>query len=168
MTNPFPGVIVVLGAPNDDNGALSRLAVERCDRALDEFRAHPDHGMMTVGGWGAHFNTTAKPHGWYSRNYLIEKGVPESIFLPIAESGNTIQDAELAKPILQASGIRRLRIVTSDFHVARARFCFEREFPGFDLVFCPALTRASNEDLQRYRDHEVRALARLKGLPAPG
>ena len=166
MPDLSPGAIVVLGAPNDETGRLLPCAVERCDRAWEEYRAHPDHRVLTTGGWGAHFNTAAHPHGWYSRHYLIEKGVPEKAFLDIAESGNTPEDASKCGPIIRKNGIRNLRIVTSDFHILRARFCFEREFPDLTLVFCPAVTLAPPAELQALLDHETRALARLKGLPA--
>lgn len=163
MNNPSPGVIIVLGAPNDESGRLSERALERAGRALEEFQAHPDYRILTTGGYGAHFNTTSQPHGCYSRQYLVGKGVPEKAFLPVAESTNTPEDARLSKLILEPLGVRELRIVTSDFHVERARFCFEREFPAYPLVFCPARTDASEADRQRLQDHETRALARLKG-----
>ena len=163
MNNPSPGVIIVLGAPNDETGRLSERALERAERALEEFHDHPGYRILTTGGYGAHFNTTSKPHGCYSRQYLIGKGVPENAFLPVAESTNTPEDARLSKPILEPLGVRELRIVTSDFHVARARFCFEREFPSHPLVFCPATTIATEAERQRLHDHETRALARLKG-----
>lgn len=164
--NPIAtGAIVVLGAPNDENGRLLLRALERCDQAWTEFLAHPDYKVLTTGGRGDHFNTTDKPHGWYSRLYLIGKGIPETAFLEIAESRNTPEDASTSAPIIRKAGIRSLRVVTSDFHIPRARFCFEREFPDLALVFCPALTRATPSERQALLDHETRALARLKGSP---
>ncbi len=165
MTDHAARAILVLGAPNDESGRLLARALERCERAWEEYRRHPDHFILTTGGWGAHFNTTDKPHGWYSRAYLIAKGIPEAAFLPIAESANTPEDAQKAAPILKSHGIAAIRIVTSDFHVTRARFCFERECPELAIVLCPSLTLATPEELARLREHELRALARLKGTP---
>jgi hypothetical protein len=49
------GVIVVLGSPNDDEGKLSGIAMERCFQAVAEFEKHPGYAVMPTGGWGAHF-----------------------------------------------------------------------------------------------------------------
>ena len=162
-----PSAIVLLGAPNDANGRLLPRARERCEQAWIEFQRHPDHRVLTTGGWGAHFNTTAQAHGVYTRDWLIARGVPESAFLPVAESANTPEDAWKSAVILRAHGIAAIRLVTSDFHAARARFCFERECPEIPLILCPSRTLAPEEELTRLRDHETRALSRLKGGGAP-
>ena len=153
--------IVVLGSPNDADGKLSSIALERCRQALAEYSHHPDACILPTGGWGEHFNTTDKPHGHYTRLYLTTQGVPESQFLECAESANTVQDASLAKPIIERHGITELIIVTSDFHIPRAQFLFQREFPDIRLTFSAAKTNLPEEDLLRLRNHEEKALARL-------
>lgn len=154
--------IVVLGAPNDENGNLSSIAVERCHQGYAEFLRHPDAFMLTTGGRGAHFNTTNKPHALYTRRALMAMGVPEDRFLESAESVNTIEDARLARPILDRHGVTDVIVVTSDFHMPRARFLFEREFPDRTLVFSAAPTRLPEEEIVRLKRHEEGALARLK------
>ena len=154
--------IVVLGSPNDSGGNLSTIAIERCQQALAEYSRHPDACIIPTGGWGEHFNTTDKPHGHYIRQYLIAHGVPEPQILECAESANTIQDAALVKPIVERHGITNLIVVTSDFHVPRAQFLFQREFPDIKLSFSAATTNLPEADLMRRRQHEETALARLK------
>ena len=90
-----------------------------------------------------------------------------------AESTNTIEDATLSRPIIDRHGFGQLIVVTSDFHLARARFLFEREFPGFALEFCAAKTHLPEAELRTRVLHETSALARLRqgqpnGSPAPG
>ncbi|MDD4872744.1 MAG: YdcF family protein [Kiritimatiellae bacterium] len=156
--------IVVLGSPNDSGGNLSTIAIERCQQALTEYSRHPDACIIPTGGWGDHFNTTDKPHGHYIRQYLIAHGVPERQILECAESTNTIQDAALVKPIVERHGITSLIVVTSDFHVPRAQFLFQREFPDIRLSFSAAKTNLPEADLMRRRQHEETALTRLKAL----
>ncbi|HRU19928.1 MAG TPA: YdcF family protein [Kiritimatiellia bacterium] len=160
--------IVILGAPNDAEGNLSSIAIERCQRALTEYAANPDAKMLPTGGWGDHFNTTDKPHGYYTRQYLMAHGVPERNILECAESANTIQDAQLVRPIVRRHEIDALIVVTSDFHIPRARFLFEREFPDLRLSFSAAQTHLPEEELGRLKEHEAKALARLKQSNAIG
>lgn len=158
---PHKTAIVVLGAPNDAAGLLSAMAVERCRQALCEFARHPDACILTTGGWGPHFNTTDKPHGYYTRRFLQQQGIPPDRFLECAESSNTIQDAELSRPIIARHGITALIVVTSDLHLPRAQFLFQRAFPGMELVFSAARTDLPAAELARLQAHETRALAAL-------
>lgn len=154
--------IAVLGNTNDENGVISPIARERCDRAAEEYRQHPDAKIIPTGGWGNHFNLTNKPHATYTRAYLEMLGIPAAAFVEAAESANTIQDAKLCRPIVERHAFQRLIVVTSDFHLDRARFLFTREFPDLPIEFVPAKTNLSPEKLRPLIDHERRALARLQ------
>ncbi|MFT3829926.1 MAG: YdcF family protein [Opitutaceae bacterium] len=163
---PPPGVLIVLGSPNDEHGNLHSLAVERCRRALRLHRDNPGWPLLLTGGFGEHFNTTAQPHAAYLRRWLEEHGVPAAAFLPFAESRNTLEDASLARPILLATGARVALVVTSDYHADRARFVFEREFAGTGVTLCFVATETDESacrlDLAALKRHEVAALARLR------
>lgn len=158
--------IVILGAPNDDTGALSRIARERCERGLQEHRRQPAARILPTGGWGAHFNTTAQPHHHYARRYLESQGVPSELFVEGADSTNTIEDAMLCRPIVARHGFNHLLIVTSDFHQPRAEFLFRREFPDIELTFVGAKTHLPAAEIQRLVQHEEHALARLRAAAA--
>lgn len=159
---PIDGVIVVLGSPNDAEGQLSSIALERCAQALSEFEKRPGYAILPTGGWGEHFNTTDKPHGFYVRRELLTRGIPESAFLPCAESSNTIEDASLSRPILDAYPNADLIVITSDFHAARAQFLFEREFPERRIASSTSATNLPPDELAQRQDHERKALKRLR------
>jgi len=154
--------IVVLGAPNDENGTLSSIARERCEQALKEYQSHPGSRILPTGGWGAHFNTTSWPHGHYVREYLKTRGIPDEAFVECAESSNTIEDAKLCRPIIERHGFSQLIVVTSDFHAVRAQFLFERECPGVSIELSASRTLLPESDLQKRILHEQTALAKLK------
>jgi uncharacterized SAM-binding protein YcdF (DUF218 family) len=154
--------IVVLGSPNDAQGNLSTIAIERCQQALSEYRRTPGSRIIPTGGWGEHFNTTKQPHGYYVRKYLEAQGVSADDFLECVESANTIEDAQLCRPVVERHGITGLIVVTSDFHVPRARFLFEREFPAIRLTFVGAKTHLPADELVRRTQHEERALVKLQ------
>ena len=137
------GVIILLGAPNDDTGKLSSLATERCEQALLEYRAVctvPGHAILPTGGFGEHFNRTDQPHAFYTRRYLLGRGVLEGDILAPVLSTNTQEDARLSKPVIVSCGVRNVVVVTSDFHLARAELIFGREFRGFQLRFSASKT----------------------------
>ncbi len=157
------GVIIVLGAPNDERGELSSIARERCEAAAAEWRRRPGYRVLPTGGFGAHFNTTAQPHHAYSRAYLEARGVPAAAFVAGVASANTVEDARLARAVIEQHNFTHLLVVTSDFHAARAAFCFTREFPERRVTLAPCATTLPAADLAARQAHEARALARLRG-----
>src|ERR1035437_756397 len=159
--------IIVLGAPNDENGILSSIAKERCQQALQEYQKHPESKSIPTGGWGKHFNTTSQPHGHYLAEYLKTHRIPAGAFVECAESSNTIEDAKLCRPIVERHGFRKLIVVTSDFHMARAQFLFSREFPDILIEFSVSKTSLREIELQKRILHEQAALANLRQKQCP-
>jgi len=152
------GIIIILGAPNDKNGELSSIAKERCEQAIIEYRRHPSYKILPTGGYGLHFNTTEKPHAFYAKRYLISRNVPAEDILEFAESSNTIEDAKLTKPIVEKYGVKRVIVVTSDFHLQRAKYVFQREFLGIEIAFSECFTNLPQSELDALKQHEKRAL----------
>lgn len=158
------GIVVLLGSPNTDRGELLSVARDRCERAIQEYRRHPGYKILPTGGFGAHFNTTDKAHASYLKEYLVAHGVPKEDILEFAESRNTVEDATLSHPIVKRYGVDRVTVVTSDYHAARAQYLFRREYADVELSFslCPTAKETCDLDLRALKEHEKRALARLK------
>lgn len=161
-----PPILLVLGSPNDPEGRLHSIARGRCELAARLATDNPEAPLLLTGGFGDHFNTTALPHATYLRRYLVELGVAEARFLTDALSKNTIEDAVLSKPIVAAQQANAVVIVTSDYHVARARFLFEREYADLDVGICfvavPTDEGNCELDLAALKQHETRALKKLR------
>lgn len=161
-----PGLIVILGAPNDSAGKLSLMAQGRVQLGYELYLRYQAAGyrLLLTGGYGPHFNTTDKPHAYYAWCWLRQFGVSAEAFVEFAESCNTLDDARQAAPIIARAGGQRLLIVTSDFHLARARFVFQRHFPQHELLFfsAPYLTTCPPAEQERLFAHEARALAELR------
>jgi len=158
------GVIILLGAPNDDSGQISSLAIERCEQAVLEYRTTPGHVILPTGGFGKHFNRTDRPHVFYTRRWLLGRGVPERNILAPVLSAYTREDARLSKPVVFSCGVHNVVVVTSDFHMARARLIFKAEFAGFQLSFSASKTVLPQEELVGLLEDERNALARI-GTP---
>lgn len=158
------GVIIILGAPNDDHGNLSSMAQ---GRVMLGYRAYCARvwPILLTGGVGAHFNRTPLPHAHYLQQWLLARGVPAHAILPFVHSRHTGEDAQLAQLFVQTTGTRQLLVVTSDFHLARATWHFRTIFPDYHLDFigAPYLSTCSPTERERLIAHEARRLAELQG-----
>lgn len=66
--------------------------------------------------------------------YAARHGFPAAWFHPVAvPADSTRQEAERVWPRLRESGVRRLLIVTSDFHTRRARRAYRRVAPEAEI-----------------------------------
>ncbi len=162
------GIIIILGSPNDEQGNLSDTAIGRLNKGLQEYRRHPGYKILCTGGFGEHFNTTDKPHACYAINYLLQQGLLEIDILEIAESQNTVEDALLSKPIIEKYNVTSLIIVSSDFHMLRVRYIFEKVYRGYHLTFSGTETDYNEERYEILRNHEKKELEKLKKKGIPG
>jgi uncharacterized SAM-binding protein YcdF (DUF218 family) len=164
MNARIKSIIVVLGSPNSDKGELYQIAKDRCKAALEEYKKRSFSKFLLTGGYGEHFNTTDKPHAAYLKEYLIKEGVPQSDIAEFAQSKNTIEDASLSKPIISKYAPEEIVVITSDYHLGRAQYVFEKELKdsGIHIEFQTVKTDAENcgIDLQSQIDHEKNSLAK--------
>jgi uncharacterized SAM-binding protein YcdF (DUF218 family) len=162
----LPGLVVVLGSPNDDTGRICEMGQGRIALGLALYRERKAEGwkLLLTGGFGAHFNTTPLPHAHYARALMLESGVPPDDVVELAESRNTVDDALAARPIVERHGVPQLLVVSSDFHLARVEFIFRRVFPDRALAFAgaPYLASRPPEEQARLEAHEARELANLR------
>lgn len=140
-------VIIILGSPNDEKGNLSNIALSRCNHAIEVHSFYPDASILCTGGFGEHFNTTKKAHGFYTSNYLKSKGIPESRFLDIALSSYTFEDATLSRPILYSVNAKNIILITSDFHMERAFLLFSHIMPDINFKKSPSKTFLPENEL---------------------
>ena len=158
MTN----FILVLGAPNDDQGQLLPIARARCDAAYSQYLIDPTQKILCTGGFGAGFNRTATLHAAYAKAYLVAKGIPESTIVGLVPSRFTIEDATLSWQMLVEMGlpIDQVTIITSAFHEPRVRMIFTHVFAGIDLAFVGVEAGVDATELARLVAHEQIALER--------
>lgn len=151
--------IVVLGAPNKPDGRLSVIAKARCDKAYAVFRDHQHVSLLCTGGFGS-FNKSAYPHGELTKRYLVKQGIPVSRFLAHAPSRFTFEDATLAQPILDRAEIKKVLLVSSEFHIERVHYVFRHIMPLMEFECVPAVTPLPAEELALLRAHEQQAMLR--------
>ena len=153
-------VIVVLGSPNFPDGTLGPIALDRLLGCLSIFNPQK-HKILCTGGFGTHFNTSPIAHANYLKDFLIQKGVPSTAFLPLALSSNTVEDAVMSKSILIKTEFKDLVIMTSEYHVARVKFIFTEILKDFNLNFNAVTHHSIDDVLEPLIQHEKMAMDQL-------
>ena len=150
-------VIVVLGSPNFPDGTLGPIALDRIKGCLGIFDP-TKHKILCTGGFGAHFNTSPVAHANYLKDFLIQKGVPSTAFLPLALSSNTVEDAVMSKSILKEVEYKNLIILTSEYLLARVKFIFTEILNDFNLNFNAVTHHSIDDVLEPLIQHEKVAM----------
>ncbi len=166
-------LIVVLGSPNDQEGNILEIGRSRLEKSLEVLQDNPDSAVIVTGGFGEHFNTTTKPHCHYAKEYLRQKLLNSSALDNLLSeeilSSNTIEDASLLIPLVKEHNITKMMVVTSDFHLQRAKFIFNQFYPDVSLSFYASNSQdfKSADELYTLRQHEALSLDRMidNGLP---
>ncbi len=92
--------------------------------------------MVFSGGVGGLFNDQ-KSEGRLVKDYLKDVGLMEDRILFESESRNTYENALNSVSLFKERGMeKKIILVTSAFHIPRARACFEHQ--GFDVEVFPA------------------------------
>lgn len=149
-------ILIVLGSPNSPGGVLSNIAKSRLDLCLKTYTE--DAFILCTGGWGEHFNISKKPHAFYAKEYLLKRGVLAHSFLEPALSANTVEDAVKVKEIISKYEDPQLVVITSDFHLARAKLIFYEILIEYQISFLGANVELPEEELKVLTEHEEKAI----------
>ena len=125
--------LLVLGARVNPDGQPSAALAARLDTAFDFIQEHPEITAILCGGQGSNEPCT-EAQAMY--DYLVNKGMDAGRLLLEDQSRNTIENIENARALIGDG--HRTAVVTSDYHLARARVLMERG--GLDACGIPAPT----------------------------
>jgi uncharacterized SAM-binding protein YcdF (DUF218 family) len=128
--------IVVLGGgrevadPGWGSDQPSLMAMERARFAA---RLHKASGLPLLVSGGLHFGAPPSEAALFAQVLGEDFGVP--VRWQEGTSRTTWENATLSAPLLREAGVRRIVLVTQAWHMARARWCFERQ--GFEVIPAP-------------------------------
>jgi hypothetical protein len=159
--------LLIPGGGLTDSGELPPYVIARLDRAL----AHPDAYFIPLSA-----GTTHRPHPLDQRGYPIYEslpaarylrahGIPERRILAETFSYDTIGNAFFTRLVFaEPRGLRRLHVVTSEFHMRRTEAIFRWVFGigpsgGYELSFEAVENAGISEQALAHR--AVRELASL-------
>ena len=115
-----PDFIVVLGAQVQGDGPSLTLK-KRLDRTLEFLQANPDKTVIVSGGQGAdEVHTEAS----VMAQYLLARGAQPAQVIEEDQASNTRENLLFSAALAEVRGIdtSRALIVTSDFHMCRAKY----------------------------------------------
>lgn len=130
--------LLVLGALVNPNGQPSAALAARCDTAADFLEKHPDAKAVLCGGQGGN-EPRAEADAMY--DYMTARGIAPARLLLDDSSTNTIENIRNAEALIMADYLTETKdslppeeaekflcvaVVTSDYHLARARVLMHR------------------------------------------
>ncbi|MBL4578631.1 MAG: YdcF family protein [Flavobacteriales bacterium] len=158
-------LIIVLGGGINEKGELPAWVHSRLDLATSLFR-DTENCQLIMSGKGRDNYPISEAKAM--TNYLIEKGVHAEAILEESLSEDTIQNAYFTRLLhIDPKGIRKFKVVTNEFHMARASHIFNWVFgSGYEIEFVRAsdkqidhdnlsIRRNTEEELLRYHLREL-------------
>jgi uncharacterized SAM-binding protein YcdF (DUF218 family) len=86
--------------------------------------------QVLISGPDYSLNGLTLPEGDWATKFLVEKGYPRSLFSTFAHhAASTIDEAKVLAPELKRMKVKRVLIVTSDYHSRRASLVFHAMLP---------------------------------------
>ena len=127
---PEGDVIVLLGGGVDDqitdmSGAPGVLSDSMAERTVTAVRLYRRLKVPIVISGGKPFAQKVS-EAEVARRYLQDLGVPAAAIIEENSSRDTFENAKEVSRICQRRGFQRPVLVTSDYHLKRARWTFER------------------------------------------
>jgi uncharacterized SAM-binding protein YcdF (DUF218 family) len=145
-TDSSGDTLIVLGSEMEADGVLGPTSYLRSLYAVRAYRDRPFHTVIVTGGRSG---AAILPLGDAMRDLIAANGVPRNVILAENRAGSTRENALFVKPMLQGlSGTTVL--MTSDFHMFRARRVFEKA--GVHVVPrpIPDVLKRSNRIVNRW------------------
>lgn len=157
-SNATSDTLIVLAAEIEIDGVLGPSSYVRTLYAVRAYRATPFRCIIVTGGQSG---ASPKTTGTAMRDFLIANGVPAGVIHVEARAASTRENAMFVKSMLQSRSSRPI-LMTSDFHMFRARRVFERA--GIPVISRPVpdVLRRSNHIVNRWGSFWTLALETTK------
>ncbi len=155
-------IIIVLGSTNNQDGNISDIGLQRLNKGITLLNTFKDSYIILTGGFGSHFNTTNTPYSTYAKDFLIKNRISETRILDCVLSKDTIEDAKLTLPLIKEITPKNIHIVSSDFHMERVKYIFNKVFSNMNLSFHQVNYKTEEKEMQKLRDTEIKELKLLK------
>lgn len=133
--------LVVLGRGVDPNGSLPRLAKQRVERAAQLFAWKTAPCIIFSGRCSLMRDAIpAITEAKAMSDYAVSLGIRREVLLLEEQSRDTVGNAYFTlRNFLEPNDWTSIRVVTSDFHIQRAAWVFEKVLGlGYDVSFSPS------------------------------
>ncbi|WP_430815001.1 YdcF family protein [Carboxylicivirga sp. RSCT41] len=127
--------LVLLGGLSDYEDAIQRIHFyEASDRLLQTILLHNmnKERPIVISGGSAEIYFTERPEADYLQEYLINIGIDSSKIHFEQQSRNTFENALYSAALFDSLYLKKdIALITSAFHMKRAKACFEKQ--GFKV-----------------------------------
>ncbi|MAO72163.1 MAG: hypothetical protein CMD02_06650 [Flavobacteriales bacterium] len=127
---------IVLGGFSGYDKHKNRVEFNDCgDRlfySIQLFKSGKIKNILISGGNGQLLNNGYMESEW-ARDFLIHCGIPDENILIENKSRNTWENALYTSDLLQQAKNKKLLLITSSWHMKRAKFCFNKNNMNVDL-----------------------------------
>lgn len=146
--------IIILAGGITKKGTLSENSKKRIKKAYNLFKKNPQSNILACGKYSFLYpkkNAPQKTEAEAIKEQLVKLGIPGNKIFTEKKSKDTIGNAYYAKklyfiPRKEKEGW----VVTSDFHLERTKFIFEKIFgPDYSLKFYPTLSFLKNKEKEK-------------------
>ncbi len=117
--------LIILGAGLRGE-AVSLTLMERLEKGLEFLKQYPDAKVIVSGGQGRGETITEAEA---MKRYLVRKGIDEERIIKEDRATSTMENIKFSKEILdgqRGKDTRNITIITSDFHMLRAKMLARR------------------------------------------
>ncbi|MFH1802333.1 MAG: ElyC/SanA/YdcF family protein [archaeon] len=161
-----PEVIIVLGV-DAPGGKISKEMKSRVDEALKIYKGNKGCKILMAGGFSLRYKGTDPGfrESQVMREYAIRQGVNKGDVLTEESSRDTLGNAYFTKPLVKKRLWKRIAIVTSDFHIGKARFMFDLVYgDGYDFEFCSVDSGLSMGEMMEREENEKSSVRAAKDI----
>lgn len=145
MTSLYPSdAIIILGYPAKSSHKPGPILRSRLDKGIELYKQGLAKKVVLTGAAVRNANIEAE----VMAEYCKRNGIDEDALILEKKAYNTYENALYTRKIMKAQKLRTGIVVTSDFHIPRARYIF-RHFAK-DLQFEPAPYPVNTFPLSKY------------------
>ena len=138
-------LLVVLSHLMSQNCELGKESVARADLAIKMFSCNEFDKLVTL-GWDYRVDCDT-PIADVVSDYIIKNSaIEKASIVAIKDSRDTVGDAFYCLDFFRASTIKKIVVVTSDYHVDRTRFIFNHVFNKAVLIEVYGVNTTANLD----------------------
>ena len=120
-------LVVVLAHLMSKSCELGNESVARADMAIKLFSSDQYDKLVTL-GWDYRADCDV-PIADVMRDYILKNSdIDNSLIMAVRESRDTVGDAFYCLDYFRSSKLKKIVVVTSDYHVERTKFIFNRVF----------------------------------------
>jgi len=116
---------------------MTDIARLRANEGIQLAKKHPEMKVYITGSIGRRFGCPRIPHYIALKKYLLSKGLSKSRIIAEHNSKHTLDVARNLRKIIPST-CKILFIISSDYHLPRVRYIFDRIFESTDIQYVSA------------------------------